>query len=533
MFVSGERFEGGERSKGEGDSLRRLREFPKISEIFFVETRITKLASEMLRSLEVALGELDIGTIKHSLGTAVLVVVLIAQLKDSAGELRGAQAVTTGDQQSEVPATEKIKEFWSRLNEHLRGGFSTSSEVASTSSQTEVSTTPESRVLELWNVLLRYLPLFLLFLLLHDYGKRFISDIVNSEVRFSDAQKKLAQQVLDELIRKSSNREALNRQFLPSSPDKPNNLRQQLLNLFGKWAFEVMAATILSASSPEKTSSEQGLASESLGRVSFNLQELLASFKINLPNLGCGGTVPENDAEMVFWWLLILCHPAHGFLDVAVTIINQLGQSNDLSSEDKAYIIAIAIGVIAGHHTPGGDSGYSPVDVLVKVLKHCLEHLGLGVNSNYLQQAQVDSNYLEQAKDLMLFAAALSKIIDVMQARCFDERAYNQNVTRPLPTELKFESQKPDTGGAELQKRMDEFLKSLYDWICKKAFSGLNELDPDGHSTVSVYDLIYQAILNQRIPDSEQSLASASNPTRINYGSIINDLSLTLGILSR
>ena len=235
-------------------------------------------------------------------------------------------------------------------------------------------------------------------------------------------------------------------------------------------------------------------------------------------------------------WLLIMIHPAQSFLDVAETIINQLGQSNYLSPEDKAYITAIAVGVIAGHHTPGGNSGYPPVDVLVKVLKHCLEHLGL----------DVDSNYLEQAKNLMLFAVAFAKIIDVMQARCFDERAYNQNTTRPLPTELKFEpqgsdtggtaqfgSQKPDTGDTELQKRMNEFLKFLYDWICQKAFSGLNQLNPNGHSTVRAYYLIYQAILNQQIPGSEQSLASASNPTRINYGSIINDLSLTLGILSR
>jgi hypothetical protein len=80
---------------------------------------------------------------------------------------------------------------------------------------------------------------------------------------------------------------------------------------------------------------------------------------------------------------------------------------------------------------------------------------------------------------------------------------------------------------------MNEFLKFLYDWICQKAFSGLNQLNLNDHSTVSAYYLIYQTILNQRIPDSEQSLASASNPTRINYGSIINDLSLTLGILSR
>jgi len=449
-------------------------------------------------------------------------VVLIAQLiKNSAGELRGAQAVTTGDQQSEVPATEKIKEFWSRLNEYLRGG-------ASSSSQTEVSKTLESRTLELWNALLRYLPLFLLFLLLHDYGKRFISDIVNSTIRFSDEQKELANCRLN----------LLQQSLVDSSSDFSTNpssqtFSDQLRKLLGIWTLEGMKAVLLSFLRSE-ASFQTGQESNNLRQeVESLLVQFIKNPRVNQRELVPIIQVAETDAQMAARWLLIMIHPAQSFLDVAETIINQLGQSNYLSPEDKAYIIAIAIGVIAGHHTPGGDSGYSPVDVLVKVLKHCLEHLGLGVNSNYLQQAQVDSNYLEQAKDLMLFAAALSKIIDVMQARCFDERAYNQNVTRPLPTELKFESQKPDTGGAELQKRMDEFLKSLYDWICKKAFSGLNELDPDGHSTVSVYDLIYQAILNQRIPDSEQSLASASNPTRINYGSIINDLSLTLGILSR
>ena len=76
----------------------------------------------------------------------------------------------------------------------------------------------------------------------------------------------------------------------------------------------------------------------------------------------------------------------------------------------------------------------------------------------------------------------------------------------------------------------------MYDWICQKAFSDLNKLNPNDHPTVSAYYLRYnEAILNQPIPDSEQkqSLASASNSTRINYGSIINDLSLRLGILSR
>jgi hypothetical protein len=518
LFMS-QRFEGGsQRFEGGKSNLDiSLMKSPEMS----LETRIAELVSGILRSLEKALDksdELDVGTIKHSLGTAVLALVLIAKLiENSAGELRGAQAVTTGDQQSEVPATEKIKEFWSWLNEYLRGG-------SSSSSQTEVSKTPESRVLELWNTLLRYLPLFLVFLLLHDYGKRFISDIVNSEVRFSDAQKKLAQQVLDELIRKSSNREALNRQFLPSSPDEvPNYLRQQLLSLFGIWTLEGMKAVLLSLPASE--------ANFPTGQESNNLRQevesLLVQFiknpRVNQRELVPITQVAETDPQMAASWSLIMTHPAHGFLDVAETIINQLKQSNYLSPEDKAYITAIAVGVIAGHHTPGGNSGYPPVDVLVKVLKHCLEHLGL----------DVDSNYLEQAKNLMLFAAAFAKIIDVMQARCFDERAYNQNTTRPLPTKLQFESQTSDTGDTELQKRMNDFLRFLDNWICEEIFPGLNNLNFDDHSTVSAYYSIYKAILNQRIPDSEQSLASASNPTRINYGSIINDLSLTLGILSR
>jgi len=461
--------------------------------------------------------------------------VLIAKLiENSAGELRGAQAVTTGDQQSEVPATEKIKEFWSRLNEYLRGG-------ASSSSQTEVSKTLESRTLELWNALLRYLPLFLLFLLLHDYGKRFISDIVNSTIRFSDEQKELANCRLN----------LLQQSLVDSSSDFSTNpssqtFSDQLRKLLGIWTLEGMKAVLLSFLRSE-ASFQTGQESNNLRQeVESLLVQFIKNPRVNQRELVPIIQVAETDAQMAARWLLIMIHPAQSFLDVAETIINQLGQSNYLSPEDKAYIIAIAIGVIAGHHTPGGDSGYPPVDVLVKVLKHCLEHLGLGVNSNYLQQAQVDSNYLEKARDLMLFAAALAKIIDVMQACCFDERAYNQNATRPLPTELQFEPQGSDTGGTaqfgsqtsdtddtELQKRMNEFLKFLYDWICQKAFSGLNQLNLNDHSTVSAYYLIYQTILNQRIPDSEQSLASASNPTRINYGSIINDLSLTLGILSR
>jgi len=512
----------GERFGGRGDPLEKsLRKSPEIS----LEKGIAELVSEILKSLEKALDELDIGTIKHSLGTAVLALVLIAQLiKNSAGEPRGAQAVTTGDQQSEVPATEKIKEFWSRLNEYLRGGFSTSS-------QTEVSKTPESsKALELWNVLLRYLPLFLLFLLLHDYGKRFISDIVNSTIRFSDEQKELANCRLN-LLQQSLVDSSSNFSTNPSSP----TFSDQLCKLLGIWTLEGMKAVLLSL--PASQASFQ--TRQGSNNLRQEVENLLVEF-IKDPQVNQRKRVPiirvaETDAQMAASWSLIMTHPGQGFLDL-VWIIDLLKNSRDLQLEDKAYIIAIAIGVIAGHHTPGGNSGYPPVDVLVKVLKHCLEHLGL----------DVDSNYLEQAKNLMLFAAAFAKIIDVMQARCFDERAYNQNATRPLPTELQFEPQGSDTGGTaqfgsqtsdtddtELQKRMNEFLKFLYDWICQKAFSGLNQLNLNDHSTVSAYYLIYQTILNQRIPDSEQSLASASNPTRINYGSIINDLSLTLGILSR
>ena len=543
--MSGKEFEGGKRSerderfKGEAGFLEKDQStYFEIS----LETRIAELVSGILRSLEKALDKsdesdesdeleksdelhkLDVGTIKHSLGTAVLALVLIAKLiENSAGELRGAQAVTTSDQQSEVPVTEKIKEFWSRLNEYLRGG-------SSSSSQTEVSTTPESRVLELWNTLLRYLPLFLLFLLLHDYGKRFISDIVNSTIRFSDEQKELANCRLN-LLQQSLVDSSSNFSTNPSSP----TFSDQLCKLLGIWTLEGMKAVLLSL--PASQASFQ--TRQGSNNLRQEVENLLVEF-IKDPQVNQRKRVPiirvaETDAQMAASWSLIMTHPGQGFLDL-VWIIDLLKNSRDLQLEDKAYITAIAVGVIAGHHTPGGGSGYPPIDVLVKVLKHCLEHLGLGVNSNYL----------EKARDLMLFAAAFAKIIDVMQARCFDERAYNQNTTRPLPTELKFEPQRSDTGGTaqfgsqtsdtgdtELQKRMNDFLRFLDNWICEEIFPGLNNLNFDDHSTVSAYYSIYKAILNQRIPDSEQSLASASNPTRINYGSIINDLSLTLGISSR
>ena len=281
----------GERSEGGGGSLRRLRESPKISEISFVEKRIAELVSEILKSLEKALGELDIGTIKHSLGTAVLAVVLIAKLiENSAGELRGAQAVTTGDQQSEVPATEKIKEFWSRLNEYLRGG-------ASSSSQTEVSKTLESRTLELWNALLRYLPLFLLFLLLHDYGKRFISDIVNSTIRFSDEQKELANCRLN----------LLQQSLVDSSSDFSTNpssqtFSDQLRKLLGIWTLEGMKAVLLSFLRSE--------ASFQTGQESNNLRQevenLLVQF-IKNPKVNRQELVPIllKLQKLTLKWLLV------------------------------------------------------------------------------------------------------------------------------------------------------------------------------------------------------------------------------------
>ena len=160
------------------------------------------------------------------------------------------------------------------------------------------------------------------------------------------------------------------------------------------------------------------------------------------------------------------------------------------------------------------------------VLENCLKHLGLGVDSNYSQQAQVDSNYLEQAKDLMLFAAAFAKIIDVMQARCFDERAYNQNAARPLPTELQFGSQTSDTDDTKLQKRMNDFLRFLDNWI-KQAFPSPQEADFDNHPIVTGY----RSLCNAQIPP--MNLDPALNSRMMDYGPIINDLSLTLGISSR
>jgi|GEM_PF-1330293 hypothetical protein len=511
--MCGKRFESGH------DSLRQnLGKSPEIS----AETCIAKLASEILRSLEKDLGELDAGTIKHSVGTAVLALVLIAKLiENSAGELRGAQAVMTADQQSEVPVTsgEEIKKFWNWLNTYLQ-------RVASTSSQTEVSKTPESRALELWNVLLRYLPLFLVFLLLHDYGKRFISDKVNSTARFSNEQKELANCILN----------ALQQRLVDNSSDFSTNpssqtFSDQLRELLGIWTLEGMKVVLLSffrSQASFQTGQEFNNLRQDSNDLRQEVKSLLVRFiknsQVNQRELLPITQVPETDLQMAARWLLIMTHPAQSFLDVAETIIDQLKQRDDLSPEDKAYITAIAVGVIAGHHTPEGNSGYPPVDVLVSVLEHCLKQLG--VDSNYLQQAQVDSNYLEKARDLMLFAAAFAKIIDVMQARCFDERVYNQNATRPLPTELQFGSQGSDTGGAELQKRMDDFLSFLDNWI-KQAFSDLQEVDFDNHPIVTGYRSLYGAQI------SPMNLDPALNSTKINYGSIINNFSLKLGILSR
>ena len=420
--------------------------------------------------------------------------MLIAQLKDFAGELR---------------------------------------RVTSTSSQAEVSKTLESRTLELWNTLLRYLPLFLLFLLLHDYGKRFISDIVNSTIRFSDEQKELANCRLN----------LLQQSLVDSSSDFSTNpssqtFSDQLRKLLGIWTLEGMKAVLLSFLRSE-ASFQTGQESNNLRQeVESLLVQFIKNPRVNQRELVPIIQVAEIDAQMAASWSLIMTHPGQGFLDL-VWIIDLLKNSRDLQLEDKAYIIAIAIGVIAGHHTSGGDSGYPPVDVLVKVLKHCLEHLGLGVDSNYSQQAQVDSNYLEKARDLMLFAAAFAKIIDVMQARCFDERAYNQNTTRPLPTELQFEPQGSDTGGTvqfgsqtpdtddtELQKRINDFLRFLDNWI-KQAFPGPQEADFDNHPIVTGY----RSLCNAQIPP--MNLDPALNSMMMDYGPIINDLSLTLGILSR
>jgi hypothetical protein len=460
----------GERS--ESGSLRRLSQSSEISKIF-LETGIAELASEILRSLEKALDELDIGTIKHSLGTAVLALVLIEQLKDFAGELR---------------------------------------RVAPTSSQTEISTTPEeSRALELWNVLLRYLPLFLLFLLLHDYGKRFISDIVNSTIRFSNEQKELANYTLKNVPQQG---------LLDSSSDFSTNpssqtFSDQLRELLGIWTLEGMKPVLLSFPAIKASfQTRQGSNNNWRQEVESLLTQFIKNPQVNQPGLVPITQVTETDFQMAARWSLIMIHPGQGFLDL-VGIIDLLKNSRDLQLEDKAYITAIAVGVIAGHHTPGGNSGYPPVDVLVKVLEHCLKYLGIDSNVEFWSKAQ----------DLMLFAAAFSKIIDVMQARCFDERAYNQNATRPLPTKLEFGWQGSNTGCTELQKRMNDFLLLLYDWICKQVSPSFQEADFNKHPIVTGYRSLRNA---QRIL---LNLDSAPNSMKIKYGSsIIKESLAQLGI---
>jgi hypothetical protein len=160
---------------------------------------------------------------------------------------------------------------------------------------------------------------------------------------------------------------------------------------------------------------------------------------------------------------------------------------------------------------------------LVKVLEHCLNHLGIHINAEFWSKA----------KDLMLFAAAFAKIIDVMQARCFDKRHYNQGTDPPLPTELQFGSQTSDTGGEKSQKLMDDFLKFLYDWIRQKAFPGSEKVGFDNHPIVTGYRSLrgaQQILLN--LGSALMDLDSAPNSMRIGYGPIINGLLPILGIFA-
>jgi len=378
-------------------------------------------------------------------------------------------------------------------------------------------------------VLLRYLPLFLLFLLLHDYGKRFISDIVNSTTRFSNEQKELANftlNVLQQSLVGSSSDFSTNpsSQTNPSSPDFSYRLRK----LLGIWTLEGMEAVLLSFFRSQ-ASFQTGQESNNLRQEVENwLVQFIENLQVNqglapITQVAETDQVTEANPQMAARWLLIMTHLGQGFLDVAETIINQLEQDNNLSPEDKVYITAIAVGVIAGHHTPGGDSGYPPVDVLVKVLEHCLNHLGIDSNAEFWSKA----------KDLMLFAAAFAKIIDVMQARCFDKRLYNQGTDPPLPTELQFGSQTSDTGGEKSQKLMDDFLKFLYDWIRQKAFPGSEKVGFDNHPIVTGYRSLrgaQQILLN--LGSALMDLDSAPNSMRIGYGPIINGLLPILGIFA-
>ena len=438
--------------------------------------KVPEVARLILHSLREVLSELDIGTIRHSIGTLALASVLMEKLQETLRNESGQLQATTAD------------------------------------TQTEALATPESqnKILELWRLLSDYMEIFLLFILLHDYGKRHISDIVNSNVRFTDQDKSLAKKVLDELASKSTNLEVDN-----------SNFNSLLTTILGTWSLSGVLSVLAKSDSTDAysdppTTSPIGLAQQTENELKERVTKLLKNYLTQSINststIPALNNFPENTTpEMLnraIQWILIQLHPGQGLLEIAPATIEALRSSQKISLEQKANIAAIMIGVIAGHHTSGGPSGYPPVEILANVVEKCLDFLGLDKTTEFRQRAT----------DLMLFTAAFAQIIDVMQGRCFDIRPYNQNTRRPLPTELDFRSPKFYSGEpVELKQQINIF--TLYEWIRQQVFSNIpaNEqrLVIENYNSLMARLLSFQ--VNGGDTDSQQGLSQLDPGLRVNF----------------
>jgi hypothetical protein len=82
-----------------------------------------------------------------------------------------------------------------------------------------------------------------------------------------------------------------------------------------------------------------------------------------------------------------------------------------------------------------------------------------------------------------------------------------------------------DADDTKLQKRMNDFLRFLDNWI-KQAFPGPQEADFDNHPIVTGY----RSLCGAQIPP--MNIDPALNSTKMNYGSIIKELIAKFGISS-
>ncbi len=406
---------------GGGDPKTNLAETPQYNKNEHLKAR--EIVGLTLGRLYEALSELDDRTVWHSIGMVALASVLMDELQ---------------------------KEF--------------QAQAGAAENQTETSTASlESQnitLVELWYLLYEHMEIFLLFILLHDYGKRHIGDIVNSSARFSDEVKTSAETLLNRLNPK------LNQPSVVVSKDNHDSSFSAVISILGIWTFPGVHRVLLeqlktpdgsaSQSTVPQSGAEAGSSENSLRE---QVTDLLKEFIQIAPNTDnpTAGELDSNAIDMVINWILIKLHPGQGLLEIAPTVIETLQSSREVSSKQKAITIAIMIGVIAGHHTPGGTFGYPPTEVLVSVLEHCLGYLGISG----------DEKFVRRITHLMLIAAAVGRVIDVMQAACFDNRSY-QTGERPSLTSLKFTNEGHSTVIQSVDDTIiNQFVKTVYSMFLK------------------------------------------------------------------